>query len=84
MNIRKRNIENSRTKSASSLKNKKSIKNRGKKFANNHVSETGGPKVQSQQDMVIGSKTAGVPTFNQDFSGITKDISFKMEFYNWV
>lgn len=24
-------------------------------------------KVQSQQDMVIGSKTAGVPTFNQDF-----------------
>ena len=34
-------------------------------------------KVQSQQDMVIGSKTAGVPTFNQDFSGITKDISSK-------
>ena len=44
MNIHKRNIENSRTKFASSLKNKKFIKNNGKKFANNHVSETGGPK----------------------------------------
>ena len=41
-------------------------------------------KVQSQQDMVIGSKTAGVPTFNQDFFQNTKDISFKMESYNWV
>ena len=29
-------------------------------------------KVQSQQDMVIGSKTAGVPTFNQDFFGNNK------------
>ena len=44
MNIHKKNIENSRTKSASSLKNKKSTKNKGKKFANNAVSETGGPK----------------------------------------
>ena len=44
MNIHKSNIENSRTKSASSLKNKKSIKNKGKKIANKHVSEIGGPK----------------------------------------
>ena len=44
MSIYKSKIENSRTKSARSLKNKKFLKNKGKKSANNHVSETGGPK----------------------------------------